>query len=86
MSKPRYELSVHAATAIAERAIEVSWVERVLAMPERIELDEADRSLTHATARIPEREGRVLRVVYNASVDPIRVVTVFFDRRERGKR
>ena len=86
MSKPKFELSAHAATAIAERAIDVSWVERVLAMPQRIEPDETDRSLTHAIARIPERDDRVLRVVYNASVEPIRVVTAYFDRRERGKR
>jgi len=28
---------------------------------------------------------RVLRVVYNASVDPLRVITAYFDRRQKGK-
>jgi len=39
----------------------------------------------HALGRIAERDGRVLRVVYNAAVRPPRIVTVYFDRRERGK-
>ena len=53
--------------------------------PERIESDAYDPSLMHALASIEERDQRVLRVVYNASVDPVRVVTAYFDRRQRGK-
>jgi len=85
MPEIRYELTAHAATVIAERAIDIAWVERVLVKPEQIEADNADPLLKHAIARIPERDGRALRVVYNASVDPIRVVTAYFDRRQRGK-
>jgi hypothetical protein len=33
-----------------------------------------------------EADNRVLRVVYNANVSPVIVVTVFFDRRERRRR
>jgi hypothetical protein len=33
-----------------------------------------------------EADNRVLRVVYNASVSPVTVVTVFFARRERRRR
>jgi hypothetical protein len=44
----------------------------------------------HYTKAIRERDGRVLRVVVNADVQPNRVVTVFFDRRlgrkQRGKK
>jgi hypothetical protein len=32
-----------------------------------------------------EHGGRVLRVVYNGSVKPVRVVTAFFDRTQRNK-
>jgi len=85
MPTPRYELTLHAETVLAERAIDVAWVERVLVTPQRIEVDEADPLLMHAIGRILERDDRVLRVVYNPSVDPIRVVTAYFDRRERGK-
>lgn len=42
-------------------------------------------ALRHALARIPERGNRVLRVVYNVDVNPPRVVTAYFDRRQRGK-
>ena len=91
MTKPqtvpdtRYELTSHAATVIAERSIELRWITRVLTRPERIEPDTDDPSLIHALASIEERDQRVLRVVYNASVDPVRVVTAYFDRRQRGK-
>jgi hypothetical protein len=56
----------------------------VLSAPERVEQHASDPALRHALARIPERDGRVLRVVYNASVNPPRVVTAYFDRRQRG--
>ena len=85
MPVPRFELTAHAATVVDERAIDIGWIARVLATPERTETDKADQSLTHAIARIPERDDRMLRVVYNASVEPIRVITVYFDRRQRGK-
>ena len=80
-----YELSDHAADVIAEREIETTWVVRVLTKPERTEPDRSDPTLTHALGRIAERDDRVLRVVYNASVNPPRIVTVYFDRRQRGK-
>jgi len=35
----------------------------------------------HYTKTIRERDGRVLRVVVNADVQPNLVVTVFFDHR-----
>ena len=82
---PGYELSDHAADVMAEREIETTWVVRVLAKPERTEADRSDPVLTHALGRIAERDDRVLRVVYNATVDPPRIVTVYFDRRQRGK-
>ena len=83
---PGYELTDHAAGVIAEREIATAWVVRVLSKPERTLADRLDPALTHALGRIAERDNRVLRVVYNASVDPPRIVTVYFDRRQRGKR
>jgi len=79
-----YELTDHAAAVIEEREIETAWVVRALLNPERREPDRFDPELTHALRRIAERDGRVLRVVYNAVVDPPRIVTVYFDRRQRG--
>lgn len=85
MARLRYELTAHAAKVIAERRIEPAWIERVLARPERTESDGMDTSLVHALARIDERGQRVLRVVYNGAANPPRVVTAYFDRRQRGK-
>jgi len=85
MPEIRYQLTAHAAAVIAEREIDPEWVRRVLSGPERTEADRSDPSLTHALGRIEERDHRVLRVVYNASVEPLRVVTAYFDRRLRGK-
>ena len=82
---PGYELSDHAMDVLAEREIAITWVVRVLAAPERTERDRLDPELMHALGRIAERDGRVLRVVYNAAVQPPRIVTVYFDRRERAK-
>jgi hypothetical protein len=85
MPQSDFELTAHAATVIAERQIDIAWVSRTLEKPERTETDRDDPSLTHALARIVERDDRILRVVYNPSVNPLRVVTAYFDRRQRGK-
>ena len=85
VARPVYELTVHAAAIIAERKIDLAWIELALSDPDRIEADRSDKSLTHAFARIKDLDDRVLRVVYNASVNPPRVVTAYFDRRQRGK-
>ena len=85
MPAPLFDLTAHAATVIADREIDVAWLERALTRPERVETDRFNPSLEHALVRIPERGDRVLRVVYNPSHKPPRVVTMHFDRRQRGK-
>ena len=81
----KFDLSAHAKIVIAERSIEMEWLERVLAKPEKIEADRDSPELKHALGRIPEHGDRVLRVVYNGAVRPVRVVTVYFDRTLRNK-
>jgi hypothetical protein len=80
-----YEISEHARAVMLAREIETAWVVRVLKTPQRTEADRDDPALTHALGRIAERDDRVLRVVYNASVSPPRIVTVYFDRRQRDR-
>lgn len=82
---PKYVLSAHAQTVMAERSINVDWLERVLVNPKKVEADKEHRDLRHALGRIPEHDNRVLRVVYNGVVEPVRVVTVYFDRTLRNK-
>jgi hypothetical protein len=85
MSSKNLFFSLHALGVLEERQIAKDWVQRVVDRPALILADRADPELAHALAPIPEREGRVLRVVYNRDVDPVRVVTAYFDRTMRGK-
>ncbi|MCY2951838.1 MAG: DUF4258 domain-containing protein [Planctomycetota bacterium] len=80
----KYELTRHARNAMTERRIPIEWLERVLHAPEKTEPDKTDSQLVHHLARIPEHENRVLRVVLNPLVAPVRVVSAFFDRRMKG--
>lgn len=68
---------------MVEREISITWIKMTLANPEKIEVDKHDAQLTHALKRIPEYENRVLRVIYNHSAIPKRIVTTYFDRRQK---
>jgi Domain of unknown function (DUF4258) len=80
-----YTLTEHAKTMMTEREIPLEWLERVLNEPVLREPDPDDASLERRYRPIPEFDGRVLRVVVNATVEPLRVVSVFFDRSKRGQ-
>jgi hypothetical protein len=80
-----YVLSAHARTVIAERGIALEWIERVITQPDATEAAVADPALRHALGRIAEHDNRVLRVIYNDSVRPLRVVTAYFDRTMKDK-
>ena len=84
-SNPSYVLTAHAIRVIQERGIALTWVERILAKPMKIELDRHDPTLRHALGGIREFGDRVLRVVYNETTQPQQVVTAYFDRTQRGK-
>jgi len=74
-----YILSDHARRRILRRKLRVEWVEITLADPARTENDEDDPTLVHALRPIPEKSFQVLRVVYNETLDPVIVVTAYFD-------
>lgn len=78
-----YTLTAHAAVVIQEREIQLEWIARVLASPQRQERDRSDAALLHALGGIPEHGDRVLRVVYNETANPWRIVTVHFDRTQK---
>lgn len=77
------EFTQHARDVIAERRLDFEWITRTMKTPQLVE-DAADGT-RHFLARVPEQEGRVLRVVVNTQVDPPLVVTAFLDRRMRGR-
>lgn len=80
-----YHLTEHSRDALEKRKIPLEWMERTLNVTEWTEKDPIDEALEHRLARIPEFGGRVLRVIVNIKVVPMRIVTVYFDRRRTGK-
>lgn len=83
MGVESYVLSDHAKQRMAERNISEAWVSRTLANPEKTEPDPVNPRCCNAV--IPECRNLVLKVVYDSIQDPIRVVTVYFDRKMKGK-
>ena len=81
----KFELTKHAQKALDEREIPVEWLERTLSAPELVLHDPDDATVERRFRRIPEFGGRVLRVAVNTTVEPNRVVSVFFDRNMKGK-
>jgi hypothetical protein len=80
-----YELSHHAAEMLRRRGIRREWMEAALASPQRVERDAVDPAIVHHLLTIEECAGRVLRVLYNEKAKPVRVVSVYLDRRMKGK-
>ncbi|MEE9149886.1 MAG: DUF4258 domain-containing protein [Candidatus Tectomicrobia bacterium] len=80
-----YTLTAHAAFVLAERDIPMAWIARILEHPERTEPDRTDSELIHVLGRIPEFDNRVLRVIYNDTTVPRRIITAFFDRTQWDK-
>ena len=81
----KYELTKHAEKVLAEREIAAEWIERTLSSPELVLPDPDDAAVERRFRRIPEFGGRVLRVAVNTTVEPNRIVSVFFDRQMKGK-
>ncbi|GJE79885.1 DUF4258 domain-containing protein [Methylorubrum thiocyanatum] len=75
----------HALDTLTERGIEREWVARRLAKPDRVEPDPVHPDRMRAFRTLPERDGRVLRVVYVPVPGGARVVTMFLDRGRRRK-
>jgi len=85
MNAHSFTLTLHASHMVQERQIDLRWIQDVLSSPEKLEPDKVDPQLRHALGRIAAENNRVLRVVYNETEEPWRVVTVYFDRGQRGK-
>lgn len=75
----------HAAEMIQERQLLSEWVERTVLEPETTEPDPKHPERTRAFRSVPERDGRVLRVVYRGDGEDFRVITLFLDRGRRKR-
>ena len=77
----KYVLTKHAEFQIRERKISIDWVKQSLNNPDKIILRADDHGNTHYLKQIQEFGNRYLRVVINTTVEPNKIVTLFFDRR-----
>jgi Domain of unknown function (DUF4258) len=75
-----YALTKHAETMLKERGIQLEWLERILLNPVQQHVDLTDPALNHAIGPIVENGDRLLRVIYNDTEKPLRIVTAYFDR------
>jgi hypothetical protein len=77
----RYCLSEHAGDMLRERNIKKAWIQSALDNPEMKEIKE-DGTIHHIIA-VEDNGEKYLRVIINPTSEPIKIVTVFFDRRLR---
>lgn len=75
--------SAHAEIMLAERGIERDWVKRTVLEPQFRENDPTYPDRQRVFRALPERDGRVLRVVYTMVGDEFRIITLFLDRGRR---
>ena len=66
---------------LVERNISIIWIERILSNPLLLERDKEDSMIRHVLGPVPEYGDRILRVIYNDTVEPWSVITAFFDRK-----
>ena len=78
-----FTYTLHALQMLAQRDIFEEWVERTVLGPDLCEADPKHTDRVRAFKAIPERDGRVLRVVYVVANLDCRVITLFFDRGRR---
>ncbi len=83
MALPSFSYTRHALAMLAERDIDRDWVERTILHPDETEQDPQHPDRLRSFRAIPERDGRVLRVVYVPSGMSYRVITLFLDRGRR---
>ncbi|MGE0502678.1 MAG: DUF4258 domain-containing protein [Rhizobiaceae bacterium] len=73
----------HAETVLEERKINRDWVETTLFTPDWDSIDPAAPEITRRYRPVPERDGRILRVVFVETPDEIRILSAYFDRGAR---
>ena len=69
---------------LKERSIPEEWVWRTIGEPDWKNTGK-DNNI-HYFKSIAEYETRILHVVVNPNVSPQKIVSIFFDRRERTKK
>lgn len=82
----RISYGTHALDNLADRALERVWIERTVTEPEVTEPDAKHPERIRAYRSVPERDGRILRVVYVPTQGGVYIITAFLDRSRRRPR
>jgi len=77
-------LTDHATKRCARRGIKEAWLRQALDNPTTTEQDAHDSELVHALWPVPEKGFCILRVIYNETVNPVAVVTAYFDAKAQA--
>jgi Domain of unknown function (DUF4258) len=84
MSFPKpIQLTGHAAAAIAERKLRLSWIEDAVHNPEWTEPDPQWAGVERGFRAIPEFGNRTLRAACLETPTETRIITAFFDRKAK---
>lgn len=83
MKPARIQYTEHARLMLRERGLDRDWIEATVENPDFKEDDPERHGLMRAYRKIPEQDGRVLRVVYWRDDGGVRVITAFFDRSQK---
>ena len=81
----RFSYGPHALDNLIERGLDRAWIERTVIDPDDLEPDPNHSDRLRAYRTVPERDGRVLRVIYVFENGGCRIVTAFFDRSRRSR-
>jgi len=75
----KFTLTSHAQKRCIRRKIQNEWIEQALENYIRTNCDSEDSSLVHVYWPVPEKGYRVLRVIYNETIEPVTIITAFFE-------
>ena len=79
----QFTYGAHAMENLHARELDRAWVERTVVDPDSVEGDPKHSDRVRAYRTVPERDGRVMRVVYVPTSDGAHIITMFLDRRRR---
>ena len=84
MPDPVFTCTQNARAQIALRALDPAWIKRTILAPDASETDPGHPDRTRAIRAVPEREGRLLRVVFVVrSLSTFPTITAVLDRGRR---
>ncbi|WP_367570662.1 DUF4258 domain-containing protein [Pseudorhizobium pelagicum] len=82
MRKPLH-FTLHAEPVMSERQLQRAWIERPVYEPEWREADPSGPPKERRYRRLPECDGRIVRVICLETETAIRIITAFLDRKAR---